>query len=74
MGAECSYDRKIEEDNKTEQNSNSERGNTSRESNLSNLEFKTYRDYNSKHEQLSKRLYDIIKKAETLNEFSVIKK
>ncbi len=74
MGAECSYDRKIEEDIKTEQNSNSERGNASRETNISNLEFKTYREYNTKYEQLCKRLNDIIKKAETLNEFSVIKK
>ncbi len=77
MGAECSYDRKTEEieNSKVEpKNSHTSSSSLTTSDNINNLEFKSYKDFNVKNEHIGRRIQDIIKKAETVNDFTIVKK
>jgi hypothetical protein len=76
MGAECSYDRKTEEleNNKQEPKSSTSSSTSSTTENINNLEVKSYKDFNSKTEHIGRRIQDIIKKAETINDFTIKKR
>jgi hypothetical protein len=77
MGAECSYDRKIDEIENTKaepKNTHTSSSSSGTSDNINNLEFKSYKDFNVKNEHIGRRMQDIIKKAETVNDFTISKK